>query len=785
MKLRDIYNNDIRPVAPVNIINKLREAFEVYPSDTWISSCAPGDIVQVEGNCAAASYLAISLDPTSIGTETTVESRALFNMPIDVALGVHTSQRTVGQEFSCEIVSDEELLPDYLDVQISSIQQATTTLTVNTVTPHNLVPGMRVGIRDCSSDSRLNYPALVVASIPTTTQFTATAGPAGTIPSLTVGPFTSGYVYFRTALGRAQNGTSIILENATPTNASFYARSEAGDVLPSGTIIANHSVTILTTASVQAINAANSYSFQPTDEFRLAMSVDNIQWSDLAVDAVVAPNNRYKRTQVIPNYDTQYKLRFRAVNRPSLTRPVAKIVSAAKSGTTTATIITDVAHGLTVGDYVNTYGVRDQTNFANLSAATVVASVVNATTFTIIWGSAVTATSYGGYVARVNGGNLMQGAVVQSCQSVTRTSNVVSLTGSANWAGVLIGDLVNLHGCRDNSNGADIGIDGPYRIANIASAVLTLVPIGSTPTGVDIGATNCGGAIIRRTDLRISYARIFDFERLRIEHSVKPSGDAAVGIPVCVQNPVGVSGTLTGNQGTRGTVGAGWYVEPDNLLVNDVTSAAITTTTTTTAISPTPAGAASEFNVIVTAVSGTTPTLDIGIEESDDNGTNWYRIYDFPRITAAGAYRSPVLPLSGNRLRYVQTIGGTSPSFTRAVNRITHQMVTPPCMRQIIDRTVAPNTLNSTTPTLKTNCTTNMQMVVNMGAITTTAPVFQLEGSDDNGATWYSIGSPLTAVASSTVQLTSVDINSDLLRARVSTAGSGATLGSVTIKAFG
>lgn len=40
------------------------------------------------------------------------------------------------------------------------------------------------------------------------------------------------------------------------------------------------------------------------------------------------------------------------------------------------------------------------------------------------------------------------------------------------------------------------------------------------------------------------------------------------------------------------------------------------------------------INMPVTVVTGTTPTLDLSIEESDDAGTNWRRIYDFERITA-------------------------------------------------------------------------------------------------------------------------------------------------------
>jgi hypothetical protein len=189
-------------------------------------------------------------------------------------------------------------------------------------------------------------------------------------------------------------------------------------------------------------------------------------------------------------------------------------------------------------------------------------------------------------------------------------------------------------------------------------------------------------------------------------------------------------------------------------------------------------------NIPVTGtVTGTNPTLDVSIEESDDSGTNWFKVYDFPRITATGMYRSPLIRMIGNRVRYVQTVGGTTPSFTRAINRLQSSSNSEP-VRQLVDRSVVLTTLSSTTPSLDTRDAGNrIQLVVNVGAITTTAPALQLEGSDDNGASWYSIGSPLTAVASSTVQATTNDINSALVRARVSTAGVGVTAGYVVIKA--
>ena len=577
-----------------NITAKFREAFETYDpiaGGKWSQQLASGDIITVDGNTASASYLVISKNPLLANTDSRIETIAKFGMPFEMALGLHMSQRTLGQEFAVDVVSDEPAMPDPADLAIASITQATTTLTVNTLLPHNLRPGMRIGIRDCA-DSRFNYPSLVVASTPSPTQFTVTAGPGGTIPSVSAGPFTSGFVFFRSAMGFAPNGTSMLFENPTVTNASFYVRSESGDVLPSGTIIGNHAITIATTASLQAVNALGSYSFQPTNEYRLSQFINGIQWSDGLVDTLATFTNRYKRTQVVPDANHSYKLRFRAVNQPSLTRPNAQIVSAVKTGTTTATITTDVPHGLTISDLIVVYGIRDQAaaSFPNLLTATAVASVVNETQFTVVIGTASTVTSYGGYVARVNGGNLMSslGGIAQSVQSVTRTSNVLTIVGSAAWAGLLIGDYVNIVGCRNNTNGATLQIDGAYRVQNLATTTLTLEPINATvsPTGTDFLLTDCGGAIIKRTDLRISFVRALDFERQRVEVLPRPTGDIAESISVVVQNSPVMSvssGTVTTVSTVAALTGGGAAEDAaagaNPVVVGGVVRTAVTPTT--------------------------------------------------------------------------------------------------------------------------------------------------------------------------------------------------------------
>jgi hypothetical protein len=237
-----------------------------------------------------------------------------------------------------------------------------------------------------------------------------------------------------------------------------------------------------------------------------------------------------------------------------------------------------------------------------------------------------------------------------------------------------------------------------------------------------------------------------------------------------------------GNIGTVQTVVGAAYSIP--FITTDVIFGAIISTTTTSAIVP-DRGCSYAVLIPVQTVSGTSPTLDIVLQESDDQGTSWFDVYHFPRITAAGTFRSPTIALTGQRVRYIQTVNGTTPSFSRTIYRIPSNNPAT-YFRRIFDRSLASTqTLGATTATMVVAGTTHtLQLVIAAGAITTTAPALQLQGSDDGGATWYNFGSPLLSIANTTVQTSVADVNADLVRAIVTTAGSLATLTYVALKAF-
>ncbi len=554
-----------------------REPFETYnpssPDSPWQERVGDGDLTYVDGNASGTSYLVISKSPLLAGTQTDVETKQAYDLPLDVNFGLSMSQNTLGQELSVEVV-DPNKLPDIEDLEIASITQTTTVLTVDTVKPHGLVPGKAIGIAGCSNPVA-NYPALVVASIPSPTQLTATAGPGGTIPSQTItNPAgAKGSVFFRERFGRSKNGIAQIFENASATQASLYVRSEAGDGFPSGTIAGQHVVTVGSRAPVQLVNSKDTFAFGPTTEYRMLAQGERSQWSDSPVDSVAQATNRLVRSQITPSGKACYRLRFRANNSKSLTVPVAQIVSVTKTGTTTATVVCDRAHGLALGDPIAAYGARDQTNFANLTAATAVASIVDANTFTVVWGAAVTATTFGGYVSKVMGGNLPSalGANVIAAQTavlVTRVDGTreLTLTGNTNWGGLSIGDMVELVGVRNAVDGATLGIDGAWKVANVATTTLVLVLpyAGQREVIPDFVVVNCGGGVIKRTDTRVSFVRLIAHDSQWIVGTPRPSSDIAAAAPVAVQNTVAttlsstaVAGTVAADAAVGNPVGTG------------------------------------------------------------------------------------------------------------------------------------------------------------------------------------------------------------------------------------
>lgn len=379
--------------------------------------------------------------------------------------------------------------------------------------------------------------------------------------------------------------------------------------------------------------------------------------------------------------------------------------------------------------------------------------------------------------------------VTSTYNSTTGTANMDMLSGTTNgWYDVSAFNQMALTIYTTTTvTGGVITFETTDDITNDASGITLNIQDESVVTQTNVTTLTLAASTVKR------YRAPIQKRYIRLRLSTAFAGTGAVGAtltlkqipyaPIVMGVVQATSGSLNVNVGT-GTIAT---VTNSNTgfpaQIADVTSAAITTTTTSGPFTPT-YGNSYQVTVDVTAVSGTTPTMDLVIFESRDAGTNYIPIYAFPRITTTGSYASPLLPLTGNRVEYIQTIAGTTPSFTRSISRAQSSSGVSSFIRQIFDRAVTLTSLSSFTASLiAEQQTKNITMTVNIGAATV-APALQIQASDDVGATWYNVGTPLTAVASSTVSLTVNNITAQQYRAIVTTAGTGVTAGYVMLRAF-
>ena len=103
------------------------------------------------------------------------------------------------------------------------------------------------------------------------------------------------------------------------------------------------------------------------------------------------------------------------------------------------------------------------------------------------------------------------------------------------------------------------------------------------------------------------------------------------------------------------------------------TSAAETATVTGADVDTEQLGSAN-FYLNVTEVTGTTPTLDVKIQEKDPVSGKYFDLFSFTQQTAISSerksYGSGAGELLGKVIRYVATIGGTTPSFTFSLSMV-------------------------------------------------------------------------------------------------------------------
>lgn len=248
-------------------------------------------------------------------------------------------------------------------------------------------------------------------------------------------------------------------------------------------------------------------------------------------------------------------------------------------------------------------------------------------------------------------------------------------------------------------------------------------------------------------------------------------------VPVTL-NTVGTlsAATVAPSSNAAVTISAALAVGAIGSMANtaEVASAARTTTGNSGLITDVLGGAMSG-TLNVTAVSGTTPTLDLVLQESPDNGTTWIDVYHFERVTAAGVYPMPSLPINGRR-RWAWTITGTTPSFTFSISVSRGGAHNFSRFVQFFDRTAAllAGTASAASAAYQVVGCRAIAASITIGAATTPAQ-YNIQGSLD-GINWFDIASRVPALANSTVCVISTSgAVARFARVIVSIAGSAQT----------
>lgn len=531
--------------------------------DHYSLSLAAGDFAteRITGN--GQSFVELSIDPMGYNVESILTYRQPVRGPLGMAAIFALSQRSRHDNVSLEVVDgvDDGEAPQ--PIAIASISQSTTTLTIVLQQPFDGLKGEWITIYGIA-DTRYCYENATVASVSTDRKtLTVTVADESTITSLTLGAITNtGYVLRKRRYIPTLNGAAIRFSGGTATSAALLTRSSGAIVRKSGTFGGADTVTIGTSAPVYTGATTGQVEIKATNCYAMEVERGGVTWSDWTLDQTSSASTMrgLMEGSGIPDQSKLYNVRLRASEPLNKSRPVAKIVSAVKTGTTTATITTDVPHGLGVGALIGIRGVRDQTNFAATTGAVVV-SVPSSTSLTVAFGATATATSTGGAITIEYGSQPMQGSITQAVQSAAITEGRLTLIGSTNWSGVQEGEYCNLIGCRKSTDNSDMGLDGAYRVVTVTTTYLVLARITDldgndvlngagqavSPVLNDLTTTNCGGAICMRTTARLHDLQIrqYNYDIVKLYGQGEDRADMA--LPVLIKNAATYTSPYTSN----------------------------------------------------------------------------------------------------------------------------------------------------------------------------------------------------------------------------------------------
>lgn len=505
--------------------DKWRDSFESLDPANWDfdTARAPNDTVTLSGDTQGASFMEICMDAFSKATSTEIKGYKTFRPPYRLGYGGSVSQRGYGEMTIVSVAAVDESGNRIIasgetesffgpSLTVKKIIVTSNVATVIFDQPHNLKFDDIVVISE-ASDNRMNVQGRVT---------TVRSRYAVTMPlTATNGNYLPGATCVLNRIDPSKGSSDcagVVMMDALDANGIYFSRGQGS----SNFLSANTSFGTSYSAGLLPSPQPFSVNIQPRflTEFIGAMDVQ--RWISSAIDSNT-PGVTLKRSQNVPDPAKNYAMFFDVVALPNRAVPI-EVLTVVKTGTTTATVTTVNPHNLVTGRYVYGYGSRNQSTLANLTAPTAI-TVTGPSTLTLVWGTAVTETTYGGMLIPQNGGAAVPGALNTSIMGSAWYNGRLYL-GTYISTVFTTGDVVRLIGVRDAGGAARANMGGRMRVVAInpnvqeagiltgaatttGSPTLTMpetgaVPYGGYLTGTGIAANSFVSAITANTSVTLA-----------------------------------------------------------------------------------------------------------------------------------------------------------------------------------------------------------------------------------------------------------------------------------------
>lgn len=477
--------------------DKWRDDFKTIDLDKWdVSAIHAADAFNIAGNVQGSSFGALVKSALDVNTVSTLAGKRTFGAPYRFGWGASLSQRIHGELALVRIAAvDDAGVPVLRDGEDQSVVGLPAAI-------EKIVVASNVATIYFTADHALRYDHVFVISgandtrLNVLTRVTRTENRRCVTAALTLanGTYLPGAACVAQRIDFSRGASDVMglaMFDVTTANAVFFNRGAGSPELLSNptSFGTSYSDALYPSAQPYAINA------QPRFNTEMVGAMDVVKWGATAVDSAAAAIYN-KRTQNVPDPAKSYAVFFDLVSLPNKAVPI-EILSAVKTGTTTATVTTRGPHGLSSGAYTRAYGAVDQTVWPNVTTETVL-TVTGPDTLTMVWGTAAASTIYGGFLMPVNGSGAATGVVAVAVRGTTWYNGRLYVASSSAPA-VNVGDTVRLVGCREVGGAERAGLSGRFRVLAVTPNVLdTAISAGATTANAAtaIQVANTGAMVV-------------------------------------------------------------------------------------------------------------------------------------------------------------------------------------------------------------------------------------------------------------------------------------------------